>query len=358
MDNPVQPQGDENELQDVDRAQELQLQRSIVSEAPYAGGHGHGGYEKERHEDEQPEVGPPLHPVADQDFEHEQQQVNAHGDQHSFELHARLPLGAVARVSGPNARAHRCTGDDQELPQPYGGEDSPVAPLDDAVQAEGQQHREEQKAGVDEKLTRVEVLEQAPGVHGEAAARAPGPAARPYSAIAASPPPPAPGLRPMSALAGQRPRAARRRVRPRRQKPEHVSAWSRGPVGRAVGVACAPALSQRPAGPGGAMTEGPALPWPRRPPSLRTHLKGSSCLRRRERRRGRLRPGARRAADFLAGPLEASGPRPRRTLPGGGGGGREAGKQSVPPQVGYESAFNWQSWSSDFSLENSKKVEN
>lgn len=210
LDDPVQPQGDEDELQDVDRAQDLQLEGPVVSEAPHAGGHGHGGYEEEWHENQQPEVGPPLHSVAHQDFEHEQQQMDAHGDQHGFELHAGFPLCAVARVSGPNARAHRGADDDQELPQPYRGEDSPVAPLDDAVQAEGQQHGEEQQAGVDEELTRVEVLEQAPGVHGEAAARPLGPAAQSRSAGAASAPLPGPAAspaRPASPLGGQ-PRGA------------------------------------------------------------------------------------------------------------------------------------------------------
>lgn len=170
-DDPVQPQSDEDELQDVDRTQDLQLERPIVSEAPDAGGHGHWGHEEERHEHQQPEVGPPLHPVADQDFEHEQQQVDAHCDQHGFELHAGLPFGAIARVAGPNAGAHRGARDDQELPQPYGSEDRPVAPVNDAVQAEGQQYGEEQQAGIDEELTRVEVLEQASGVHGEAASQ-------------------------------------------------------------------------------------------------------------------------------------------------------------------------------------------
>lgn len=188
VDDPVQPQGDEDELQDVDGAQDLQLQRPVMPKAPHAGGHGHGGDEEEGHEDQQPEVGPPLHPVAHQDLEHEQQQVDAHSDQHGFELHAGLALGAVARVSGPNARAHGGARDDQQLPQPYRGEDGPVAPLDDAVQAEGQQHGEEQQAGVDQELTGVEVLEQAPGVHGEAAAGPAGTAAQLRSAGAESAP--------------------------------------------------------------------------------------------------------------------------------------------------------------------------
>lgn len=214
VDDPVQPQGDEDELQDVDGAQDLQLQRPIMSKAPHAGSHGHGGDEEEWHEDQQPEVGPPLHPVADQDFEHEQQQVDAHGDQHGFELHAGLPLGAVARVSGPNARTHRGACNDKELPQPYRGEDGPVAPLDDAIQAEGQQHREEQQAGVDQELTRVEVLEQAPGVHGEATACPPGTAAQLRSAGAESPPLPGSTVlpaRPASPRGGRRLGAARPR---------------------------------------------------------------------------------------------------------------------------------------------------
>lgn len=140
MDDPVQPEGDEDELQDVDGAQDLQLQGPVVSEAPKAGGHGHRGHKEERHEDQQPEVGPPLHPIADQDLEHEQQQVDAYGNQHGLELHTGLSLRAVARVSHPNARADRGAREDQKLPQPDGGEHGPVAPLDDAVQSEGQQH--------------------------------------------------------------------------------------------------------------------------------------------------------------------------------------------------------------------------
>lgn len=171
-----------------------------MSKAPHAGSHGHRGYEEKWHEDQQPEVGPPLHPVADQDFEHEQEQVDAHSDQHGFELHAGLPFGAVARVAGPNTGTHRGACDDKELPQPYGGEDCPVAPLDNAVQAKGQQHREEQQASVDEELTWVEVLEQAPGVHGETTARPRGLLLRPARRAPESPPlprlqPTGPGLR-------------------------------------------------------------------------------------------------------------------------------------------------------------------
>lgn len=172
-----------------------------MPKAPHAGSHGYRRHEEERHEDQQPEVDPSLHPVADQDFEHEQEQVDAHGDQHGFELDAGLSLGAVARVAGPDARTHRGARDDKELPQPHGGEDGPVAPLDDAVQAEGQQYREEQQAGVDEELTRVEVLEQAPGVHGEASARRPWPAAQPR--VSAASLPAASRARPTSALGGK-----------------------------------------------------------------------------------------------------------------------------------------------------------
>lgn len=52
VDDPVQPQGDEDELQDVDRAQDLQLQGPVVPEAPYTGGHGDGRHKEERHEDQ------------------------------------------------------------------------------------------------------------------------------------------------------------------------------------------------------------------------------------------------------------------------------------------------------------------
>jgi len=54
---------------------------------------------------------------------------------------------------GPDGRAHRRTDYDQELPDPDGREDGPVAPVDHAVQPQGQQHREEQQAWVDQELT-------------------------------------------------------------------------------------------------------------------------------------------------------------------------------------------------------------
>lgn len=59
----------------------------------------------------------------------------------------------VLGVVGPDSGADRGPDDDQQLPQPYGGEHSPVAPLDDSIQPQGQQHGEEQQAGVDQELT-------------------------------------------------------------------------------------------------------------------------------------------------------------------------------------------------------------
>lgn len=59
----------------------------------------------------------------------------------------------VLGVVCPDSSAHRGPNDDQQLPQPYRGEHSPVVPLDDPIQPQGQQHGEQQQAGVDQKLT-------------------------------------------------------------------------------------------------------------------------------------------------------------------------------------------------------------
>lgn len=53
----------------------------------------------------------------------------------------------------PDSSAHRGPNNDQQLPQPYWGENSPVAPLDDSIQPQGQQHGEEQQTGVNQELT-------------------------------------------------------------------------------------------------------------------------------------------------------------------------------------------------------------
>lgn len=53
----------------------------------------------------------------------------------------------------PDSSAHGGPNDDQQLPQPYRGEHSPVAPLDDSIQPQGEQHGEEQQTGVDQELT-------------------------------------------------------------------------------------------------------------------------------------------------------------------------------------------------------------
>lgn len=60
-----------------------------------------------------------------------------------------LPVLGVVR---PHSSADRGPDDDQQLPQPYRGEHSPVAPLDDSIQPQGQQHGEEQQARVDQEL--------------------------------------------------------------------------------------------------------------------------------------------------------------------------------------------------------------
>lgn len=62
----------------------------------------------------------------------------------------------VLRVMSPNSGAHRGPDDDQQLPQPYWGEHSPVAPLDVSIQSQGEQHREQQQAGIDQELTVAE----------------------------------------------------------------------------------------------------------------------------------------------------------------------------------------------------------
>ena len=59
----------------------------------------------------------------------------------------------VLRVVRPDSSAHRSPNNDQELPQPYWGENSPVAPLDNSIQPQRQQHREQQQTGVDQELT-------------------------------------------------------------------------------------------------------------------------------------------------------------------------------------------------------------
>lgn len=50
----------------------------------------------------------------------------------------------VLGIVSPDSSAHRGPNNDQQLPQPYWGEDSPVAPLNESIQPQGQQHREEQ----------------------------------------------------------------------------------------------------------------------------------------------------------------------------------------------------------------------
>lgn len=63
-----------------------------MSKAPNTSCHRHWGNEEERHEDQEPEVAASLDPVAHQHFEQQQQQVDAHRDQHRLELHTRLPF--------------------------------------------------------------------------------------------------------------------------------------------------------------------------------------------------------------------------------------------------------------------------
>lgn len=62
----------------------------------------------------------------------------------------------VLRVMSPHSGAHRGPDDNQQLPQPYWGKHSPVAPLDDSVESQGEQHREQQQAGIDQELTVTE----------------------------------------------------------------------------------------------------------------------------------------------------------------------------------------------------------
>lgn len=58
----------------------------------------------------------------------------------------------VLGIVGPHPGAHRSTDNDQQLPQPYWGENRPVAPLNDSIQPQREQNREEQQAGVDQEL--------------------------------------------------------------------------------------------------------------------------------------------------------------------------------------------------------------
>lgn len=54
---------------------------------------------------------------------------------------------------GPHTGAHRRPKDDQQLPEPDGCEDGPVAPLYDAIEPQGEQHGKQQETGVDQELT-------------------------------------------------------------------------------------------------------------------------------------------------------------------------------------------------------------
>lgn len=55
--------------------------------------YGDGWHEEQRHKDEQPEVVSSRHPVTHQNFKHQQQDMEPHGNEHCFELHTRLPFG-------------------------------------------------------------------------------------------------------------------------------------------------------------------------------------------------------------------------------------------------------------------------
>lgn len=68
------------------------LKGSVVSKAPDTSCYRDGRNEKERHEDEEPEVVSSGHTVTHQHLEHQQQDVEAHCDQHGFELHTSLPF--------------------------------------------------------------------------------------------------------------------------------------------------------------------------------------------------------------------------------------------------------------------------
>lgn len=56
------------------------LQWPVMSKAPNTSCNRNRGDKEERHEDQQPEVASSLDPVTDQDFEHQQEQVDAHCD--------------------------------------------------------------------------------------------------------------------------------------------------------------------------------------------------------------------------------------------------------------------------------------
>lgn len=66
----------------------------------------------------------------------------------------------VLGVVCPDSGANRGPNNDQQLPQPYWGENSPVAPLDDSIQPQGQQHGEEQQTGVNQELTATRIKQK------------------------------------------------------------------------------------------------------------------------------------------------------------------------------------------------------
>ena len=85
-----------------------------------------------------------------------------------------------------------------------------------------------------------------------------------------------------------------------------MRAWSRGPTGNAMGVACAPAVSWRPAGPGGRSVSEPGAAWAPRPPAFTAYPFGKQLLRVAPGRAGRATPAGQVATSWRPPRADAS----------------------------------------------------
>lgn len=68
------------------------LEGSVMSEPPDAGCYRDRRHKEEWHKNEKPEVVSPSHAVAHQHLEHQEEDMEPHGNQHCFELHTCLPF--------------------------------------------------------------------------------------------------------------------------------------------------------------------------------------------------------------------------------------------------------------------------
>lgn len=89
-----------------------------------------------------------LHTDTNVPHDHDLEETNH--EHKATSVRENLPVLGVVR---PHSGAHRGPDNDQQLPQPYRGEHGPVAPLDDSIQPQGQQHGEQQQTRVDQELT-------------------------------------------------------------------------------------------------------------------------------------------------------------------------------------------------------------